>query len=273
MSHFSVSVILPRLEADEMNAEIERLLEPFNENREVPEYDKPCYCVNGEASKHGCMMANKLVGSVDERREAFKLIPEVIAWRAEQRKAMDEIEDVKAKWAEHDRLDNLITARWQAFNAEYWQEYETTQRDYEEHHPRYNQPEADCDTCNGTGTYRSTYNPQSKWDWYRIGGRFDGLITQNPQSSEHGFNFAAKHETLENNSVPVQELLDSHAATGEVFRSYSIVTPEGEWIQRGNMGWWGMSSGDLPENVWEEQLLTIYRKYADMDIVLLDCHI
>lgn len=269
MSHFPVSVILPRLSESEMNAEIERLLEPFSENLEVPEYDHRCYCVNTAARKYGRMMADKLVGNVDERREMFGKLPEVIDWRSEQRALISE----RDFGDEYERFTDLIDQRWQEFNAEYWQEYEATQRDYETYHPRYNLPDEDCSECHGSGTYRSTYNPQSKWDWYRVGGRFDGTLTENPQESENGYNFSAKHETLANNSVPVQELLDRHAATGNVFRSYAIVTPEGEWIERGQMGWWGMSSGDKPEDVWESELLTIYRKYADMDIVLLDCHI
>lgn len=273
MSHFMVSVILPRLNAEAMNAEIGRLMEPFSENLDVPEYDRPCYCVNGEARAHGRAMANKLVGGIEGRLESFSALPEVQAWRAEQRQTMNEVEDVKEKWAAYDRLDEIITARWQVFNAEYWQQFEETRRDYTENHPRYNLPKTDCDECHGTGTYKSTYNPKSKWDWYRIGGRFDGLVTETPQQSENGFNFDAKHETLANNSVPVQELLDRHAATGNVFRSYAIVTPDGEWIEQGQVGWWGMSSGELPQNVWDDQLLTIYRKYAAFDIVLLDCHI
>jgi hypothetical protein len=28
-----------------------------------------------------------------------------------------------------------------------------------------------CGECKGTGIYKSTYNPNSKWDWYSIGGR------------------------------------------------------------------------------------------------------
>ncbi|MGH2612520.1 MAG: hypothetical protein ACRDFB_05665, partial [Rhabdochlamydiaceae bacterium] len=31
--------------------------------------------------------------------------------------------------------------------------------------------------CGGTGYYKSTYNPKSKWDCYTIGGRWRGSIT------------------------------------------------------------------------------------------------
>ena len=164
MSHFSVSVILPRLDANEMDAEIERLLEPYNEGLEVPEYDRECWCVNREARMYGRKMAQKLVGNIEERRELFSALPDVQAWRAQQRSEMDGIEDVKEKWAALDRLDEIITARWKEFNAEYWKASEETERDYTENHPRYNQPDHDCESCDGTGTYRSQYNPEQ----YRI---------------------------------------------------------------------------------------------------------
>jgi hypothetical protein len=272
MSHFSVVVLLPRLASAEMNAEIERLLEPYNENREVEAYPHECYCIGGEAKQHGRKMANKLVGNLEERRELFSELKTVQAWHKAQKQAL-ELEEKREKWAEYNQLDALITAEWQAFNAEYFKDHEHTERDYAEHHPAFGKPKTDCDECNGTGFYPSTYNPLSKWDWYRVGGRFDGRITNNPQESENGFNFAAKHETLANNSVPVTELLEAQANGGEAYIPYALVTPDGEWIERGQMGWWGMSSGDKPQHLWNDQVLTIYEKFSEFDAVLLDCHI
>jgi hypothetical protein len=58
------------------------------------------------------------------------------------------------------------------------------------------------------GNVITTWNQDSFWDWYRIGGRWDGIITENPQSSENGFNFCSKHETVENNSIHIEILLN-----------------------------------------------------------------
>lgn len=264
MSHFAVVVLLPRLQAAEINAEIDRLLEPYSENLDVPEYPKACYCVSHDAKMHGRKMAEKLVGSWNEQRDLFNATQAGKALQARLRAAHE-----ASDWDLHDTVAEEAQKQFRAFKAEFDQSWETTKRDYTENHPQYGKADPECEDCDGTGTYLSSYNPDSKWDWYRVGGRFDGLMTNNPQESEGGFNFASKHETLANNSVPVQELIDS----AEPFIPYALVTPEGEWIERGEMGWWGMSSGDKDKAVWDAQVIAIYQKFSSLDAVLLDCHI
>lgn len=268
MTHFSVIVLLPRLSASEQNEEIDRLLAPYSEHLEVDEYDKPCYCVGRVAKKHGRDMADKLVGSWKAKKDDFWDMPEIKASHKRKVAAMRaEPYDEAAYTAEEAYQDQ----QWETFTAAFRQQWEETERDYTEHHPAYGQPNADCDTCNGTGTYRSTYNPQSQWDWYRVGGRFDGLITRNPQSSENGFNFDAKHETLANNSVPVTELLEAQG--NDLFTTWAIVTPEGEWIEKGKMGWWAISWDVKQDDAWKAISRGVYEKYSAFDAVLLDCHI
>lgn len=264
MSHFAVVVLLPRLKESAMNAEIERLLEPYNENQEVDEYARPCWCVNREAEKRGRNMADKLVGTWTDRREEFKQSKDGKAFYIRLAAA-----HAAENWDLYESINDEGGALYRAFNAEFDQSWETTKRDYTENSPNYGKANADCEECNGTGIDMSTYNPQSKWDWYRVGGRFDGAMTDNRQQSENGFNFDAKHETLANNSVPVAEL----AQAAEPFIPYALVTPDGEWIERGSMGWWGMSSGDKDRSVWDAQVKAIYEKYGEFDAVLLDCHI
>ncbi len=57
------------------------------------------------------------------------------------------------------------------------------------------------------GNVTSTFNPKSFWDWFVIGGRWDGILTENIQKSENGFNFNEKHHTLSNNCIKVSALL------------------------------------------------------------------
>lgn len=57
------------------------------------------------------------------------------------------------------------------------------------------------------GNVLSTWNKNSFWDWYRVGGRWDGIITENPKSSENGFNFDSQHESVKNNSIQIKLLL------------------------------------------------------------------
>ena len=58
------------------------------------------------------------------------------------------------------------------------------------------------------GNLLSTCNRDSFWDWYRVGGRWDGVITDKPQRSDDGFNFSTRYETIKNNSVLVEKLLE-----------------------------------------------------------------
>jgi hypothetical protein len=264
MSHFAVVVLLPRLSETAMNSEIERLLEPYGERLEVDEYPHVCYCVGNIAKKHGSEMANKLVGRWDDRRESFKQSEDGKAFYTRLATA-----HAAENWDLYETISSEGNALYRAYNAEFDQNWEETKRDYTEYHSAFAQSEADCEKCNGTGFYASTYNQQSKWDWYRVGGRFDGLMTNTPQASDNGFNFDAKHETLANNSVSVFELLQA----AEPFIPYALVTPEGEWIERGQMGWWGMSSGDKDRAAWNSQVKAIYEKFSKFDAVLLDCHI
>jgi hypothetical protein len=67
----------------------------------------------------------------------------------------------------------------------------------------------------------STYNPDSKWDWYSIGGRWDGWINDKETSSE---------------SIADNTATTEHAIAREKI-PHAIVTPDGEWLERGQLGW------------------------------------
>jgi DNA-binding transcriptional MerR regulator len=111
----------------------------------------------------------------------------------------------------------------------------------------------------------STYNPDSKWDWYRVGGRWDGWVTENEQSSEGGFNFGAQHETLENNIATAEEAL----AGGKI--PHAIITPDGVWHERGQMGWWAVL---ITENEdWVAGARAILASYPGHRVVIVDAHI
>ena len=40
------------------------------------------------------------------------------------------------------------------------------------------EPASDCEDCEGSGTRVTTYNPASKWDWYQVGGRWEGELVE-----------------------------------------------------------------------------------------------
>jgi hypothetical protein len=114
-----------------------------------------------------------------------------------------------------------------------------------------------------------TYNPDSKWDWWVIGGRWDGIISKSGkqrESKDGGFNFGDEHHDMEKNICLVKELPAKSLP-------FAIVTPDGEWHEKGEMGWWGLTNNEKEDNTWEKELHKILKKYADDYIIGVDCHI
>lgn len=101
----------------------------------------------------------------------------------------------------------------------------------------------------------STYNPDSKWDWYVIGGRWDGWINGKETSSESvADNTATADQAIARGKIP-----------------HAIITPDGEWHENGQMGWWAIL---LTENEnWDSDARTILARYSGHRLVIVDAHI
>jgi len=252
---------------------IESVMERYSESREVPEYDHECWCIGGTARSEVNAAIVAEFGDIDIVRTTFHAREDVVAlkkktkvlWRkdGDPEPTDAEIAEATAAEAETDRL---------------WQELTKPRRDKHdallEAHPLKDASNAECDECNGTGTYKSTYNPESQWDWYRIGGRWDGDLIDNQQRSENGFNFDRRHETLTNNAIKIADLLTRAGDDDKALYSFfAMLTPDGEWIEKGDMGWWGMVADEKDEGVWKAQVRTVYEKFREHWVVLLDAHI
>ena len=108
---------------------------------------------------------------------------------------------------------------------------------------------------NAEGEPISTYNPESKWDWWVIGGRWDGWITNAKTAGERlADNTATTEQAIERNVIP-----------------HAIVTPDGEWHEHGKMGWWGILLTEK-EN-WDSEAREILTRYPGHNVVILDAHI
>lgn len=99
------------------------------------------------------------------------------------------------------------------------------------------------------GSILSTCNPKSKWDWYQIGGRWS-------------------------NSIPGDEVKMSEIPIEKIETPYAFITPDGEWVERGEMGWFGIGSNEIDKDEWDAKFRE-YLKTLDKDIILtqVDCHI
>lgn len=233
MSHFVTVVLLPiesiNLDSKEIERRVGNALAPFNENEEVDEYEEECYCKDWRIRAVASDEAEELVGmGINQLRENYWAIPE----------------DKRPDWQDH------IKIYTEALDIATEKAKETVGFDPE------------CDECHGAGIRTSTYNPNSQWDWYVIGGRWHGGIKGKYREDLDQYN-----DNVEANTVTTEELLETD------FIPFAVLTPDGEWIEKGKMGWWGMASNEKDENVWSEQFHTVLKKYPGHWAVACDLHI
>lgn len=166
---------------------------------------------------------------------------------------------------------------------------------------------ADGYTTDDEGNIYTTYNPQSKWDWYTIGGRWDGYLRVNGQhvntariseidyspdkedyqKALHFWDVVVEHapakpEEKYSSFFNEKYYLDYYgdretfARRQTMFSSYAVITPDGEWHECGHMGWWGLSD-ETPEDSadWYEHYFERFIKNADPKLMMtiVDCHI
>lgn len=112
----------------------------------------------------------------------------------------------------------------------------------------------DDDMVDSNGDLLSTYNPNSKWDWYVVGGRWSGYLDLKDGSS---VDEAYVNEVDWSKNVP-----------------FAYVTPNGIWNEKGEMGWWACVSNEKDENEWKREFIE-YVKNLDDDVIVtaVDCHI
>ena len=166
MSHFYTLVLVPSDPRIDVRAEVGRLLAPYNEAIEVPEYNRACYCIGSRQS-----------------------------------------------------------------------------------------PDPECKECHGSGVYATTYSDKAKWDWYKIGGRWDRVCWDEQGRGQ-----------LEENTSTVKHLLESGAE-----RSFAVVTPDGLWHESASMGWWAMTSNVNP--TWVQEYRQLLEDNRDCLAVGCDLHI
>ena len=152
------------------------------------------------------------------------------------------------------RLERVVERRDPDYNLEKCQEIlaklrvttpEQRYREYAEHHEHFN----------AKGEPLSTYNPDSKWDWWVIGGRWDGWINGKEANSETvNDNIATTEQAIERDIIP-----------------HAIITPDGQWHERGQMGWWAILITEYED--WDAQAKEILSGHSGHRLIILDAHI
>ena len=166
---------------------------------------------------------------------------------------------------------------------------------------------ADGEQTDEDGNIYSTYNPNSKWDWWTEGGRWGGMLRLHGEPADSGrvkdLEFPFDHEAYEHalrfwevvidhqQAKPDEEFptfyteeyyrehygnRENYARQMAEFSTYAVVTPDGEWHAPGEIGWWGCSSetGEQAQD-WYRNYKERFLDTADPDwtLNLIDCHI
>jgi len=235
MSHFFLIALMPDgTDECEIPEVLETLMSPYDESRRMAPYMAPCSCIGYQARS-----------SVRSKLDA-----EGLGW--------DDLRNSYQQLPESEQTGD----KWQAQIAP----REKREAELLELQAGLDSPDADCEECHGTGKRQTTYNPDSKWDWYVVGGRWNGEIKGEPRDdADGGFNFGSEFHGIEENSCRVEEICKGIP--------FAILTPEGEWIERGKMGWWGMTIDEKDGDEWAETVKRVFEKYAGHLAVGVDCHI
>ena len=98
-----------------------------------------------------------------------------------------------------------------------------------------------------------TWNPDGKWDWYEIGGRWRGRLRGNVASAQALLG-----------RPNLQELLP-----------FAVVTPDGRWHERETLiagGWMKWRVERKTDSAWLKEVRTALRRYPNHRIVCVDAH-
>jgi len=259
VSHFYAVVLVPR-ESTDIEYEVKKLLASYDEDIQVEEYDKKCWCVNREARSAGWKAAEDKFGSFNDLRESY--------WKKIKIKIPSHI-----KFGSDEYWRRESEAKEELDWGEFTSHFTSYSDQFTKNHPDYDKPSLECDECSGGGTYKSNYNPDSKWDWWVIGGRWDGVINSNPRDDRNGgFNFGDEHHQLKHNTISTVDYLKTCKEDNNQY-PFALVTPNGEWCEKGKMGWFAMVADEKEIDNWNDTVNYILEKYNDCIAVGCDLHI
>ncbi len=108
-----------------------------------------------------------------------------------------------------------------------------------------------------------TFNPDGKWDWYEIGGRWDGHITGRKRPNR---------DHIQDNSILASTLLKVPDFDQRV--PAAIITPTGEWVEKITLvttssGWY---MRETPKRAWCNRVRRILDSFPHHCVVCVDAH-
>lgn len=90
----------------------------------------------------------------------------------------------------------------------------------------------------------SHYNPDSRWDWYSIGGRWSGYLPLKDRDEEGN--------PIETNAAYFDEI-DWEYLLKEKFTPFCYIDLDGDWHEKGEMGWFACVTNEKGKDCWDEE--------------------
>ena len=144
-------------------------------------------------------------------------------------------------------------------------------------------------TIDEHGRYGHWYNPDAKWDWWVLGGRWRRMLTLKkgvkpewPDAGENGVFGEAGNTKIPKGEtcVDVARFKDIDFAKSfgktERFSTYSVLDERGDWHEAGSMGWFGISNAsEEEEDEFHREFVKDHLEGTDPEtiIAIVDCHI
>jgi len=285
MSHFSVAVFTDRTKT------VDDLLAPFDENISVPRYIE-------ETKEQAIQRIRKEISD-------YATTGLYAQWKADPEKYESEF------GCNIDHMNYIKNEFPKKLN---WTDEECYQDAIEFY---------DEDELDENGNLTSIYNPNSKWDWYSIGGRFQGMLKAKSGTHGEGSVFSPNLKKAgEYDSAKVSDIdfspdkeqyarslrwwevviedsplrndedksdffnlykkeylierykdKEAYASAQSLFSTFAVITPDGEWHEKGEMGWFGCVSNEEDEWALKYKECFIDTANPDWTLTIVDCHI
>ena len=112
----------------------------------------------------------------------------------------------------------------------------------------------------------STYNPNSKWDWYSLGGRWSGFLV-------------LKERKEDGSIIEVDEAYFSEI-DWDYMKEYNripfcFVDENGDWYEKGEMGWFAITKNEVDADSWRDTFEDYIDNLDDENclVTVIDFHI
>lgn len=311
MSHFTVTVALPgTLTENEIPAALEAAMRPFDENLDVPryvEYTREQLIAKGRKAIEEYRVGRfyqefiedpyAYAASTDNLRHLEYLAGGTAALEGDPIMAAhaQRIRDAHAEMRA--KLGNDLLSEAEPYERMPYADSFPAKLDWDDEQVyaselRWYEPES----LTPEGGVYSERNPQSKWDWYSVGGRWAGYWfvhekaedtseMSDPAWAGRPFLSGSDREYVETRTsrpgrwadIARKYDIDFTASDSEgrgTVATYAFLDSDGKWHEKGEMGWFGVGRGEKQQEEWNAEFEKLTAAESDNAwFVLVDCHI